>query len=199
MRLNVWSLLLLAALVVALPLQVMAKGEAEGKDAKPAAAAKALDPDKDLAHAIGGLKAEKLEALLKLLNEGKADELTELPGVGPATAKAIMAIRPLKKLQDLIKVKGMSHGKVLDIVVFASASEAVKAMKEKNRAALLDLLNKGSKEDLQVLPGIGESMADKIIEARPYHCVDHLTRVSGISDGKLVDIVKFADAGKKTK
>ncbi len=46
------------------------------------------------------------------LNTADQKALEDLPGVGPATAKKIIAARPFKSVDDLSKVKGMSKAKV---------------------------------------------------------------------------------------
>ena len=55
-------------------------------------------------------------------------------------------------------------------------------------AELIDI-NTADKTTLQQLPGIGEALAERIIEERtangPYASVDDLTRVSGIGESKL--------------
>lgn len=49
-------------------------------------------------------------------------------------------------------------------------------------------INTASKDDLDGLPGIGPSTADKIIEARPFESIDDLKNVSGIGDAKFEEI-----------
>ncbi|MCB1245337.1 MAG: helix-hairpin-helix domain-containing protein [Verrucomicrobiae bacterium] len=41
------------------------------------------------------------------VNKASAAQLEKLPGVGPETAKAIIAGRPYGKADDLLKVKGI--------------------------------------------------------------------------------------------
>lgn len=54
------------------------------------------------------------------LNSATADELAELPGIGPVLAKAIVAGRPYKTVDDLKNVKGIGDAK------FATLSKLVK-------------------------------------------------------------------------
>lgn len=50
-------------------------------------------------------------------------------------------------------------------------------------------INTAGPEELTALPGIGEKLADRIVEYRekhgPFSTVDELTNVSGIGEGKL--------------
>jgi DNA uptake protein ComE-like DNA-binding protein len=50
-------------------------------------------------------------------------------------------------------------------------------------------INKGSVDELKSLPGIGETLANKIIDNRPYGSVYDLIRVDGIGDGKIQGLI----------
>lgn len=64
-----------------------------------------------LAIASGTLQAaDKPAAGLVDLNTADEKALEAIPGVGPATAKAIIAARPFKSVDDLKKVKGIGAG-----------------------------------------------------------------------------------------
>ena len=46
-------------------------------------------------------------------------------------------------------------------------------------------LNSAARDELMRLPGIGEVMANRIIERRPYKSIDSLTKVDGVGDKSL--------------
>ena len=79
-RLQTWLLLFLAGSVAALSLLTVATGEARQRNAPAHEAADSLD-----------------------LNTATPQELENLPGVGEATAKKIMAGRPYASVADLSK------------------------------------------------------------------------------------------------
>jgi competence protein ComEA len=144
------------------------------------------------------------------LNTADQKALEALPGVGPATAKKIIAARPFKSLEDLSKVKGMSKAKVeaLKDKVTVSQEKAIApkaksapatpsavspakpaaTAKEKGTAAKLAPgqkvnLNTASKEDLEKLVDIGPVKAQAIIEGRPYKKIEDVMKVKGIKEG----------------
>ena len=51
--------------------------------------------------------------------------------------------------------------------------------------------NVASEQELKSLPGIGEAIARRLIEARPFSAIDDLLRVKGISENKLRDVRAF--------
>jgi competence ComEA-like helix-hairpin-helix protein len=65
-------------------------------------------------------------------------------------------------------------------------------------------LNTASRAKLEALKGVGPSLAQKIIAARPFKSVDDLKNVSGIGQAKFDDLkdlvtVEAAKAGKKSE
>ena len=57
-------------------------------------------------------------------------------------------------------------------------------------------LNRASILQLMALPGIGEVLARRISEGRPYASVEDILRVEGIAEGKLAAIRGLVTAGK---
>ncbi len=141
-----------------------------------------------------------------IININTADEkaLESLPGVGNATAKAIIAGRPYKSIDDLKRVKGLSDKKIQALKDKVSVGEAAastttaseKSVSKKSSKATKKLtmgqhinINSASKEDLQSLPGIGPSKAEAIIKGRPYDKPEDIMKVKGIKQ-KTFDKLK---------
>lgn len=54
------------------------------------------------------------------LNSATTKELEKLPGIGPVTAAKIIEIRPIKNLNDLAKIKGLSSKKISELIELVS-------------------------------------------------------------------------------
>ena len=57
-------------------------------------------------------------------------------------------------------------------------------------------INQGSIDDLIMLNGIGESLAKRIIDHRPFKTLDELVQVSGINKVKLASLTPFITVGR---
>ena len=149
------------------------------------------------------------------INTASQAELEAVKGVGPASAKKIIANRPYKSLDELSKA-GLS-AKMVDSfkssltvggapapAVPATAKEEKKSAKEtakKGEAAPTTKakepkatepvsgapvdLNTADLKALEALPGVGPATAQKIIAARPFKSVDDLSKVKGMSKAKV--------------
>lgn len=152
--------------------------------------------------------AEEAEARSRPLAPGeridpnRADEvaLDRLPGVGPATARAIVAARDggltFRRPEDLSAVRGIGPATVerlrslldLDRPPPGGAGRQETGNRGAGRVGtstttpVVDV-NRASAEELTALPGIGPALAERIIEARRkqmFRSMEDLQRVPGI-------------------
>jgi competence protein ComEA len=152
-----------------------------------------------------------------LLNLNRADrvELLQVPGIGPVLADAIVAHRsqngPYRDLEELDSVPGigektreklrpwltlgnselLARGQQpeLDQLVRKPLPSTTNSASPKKLGAGEQIaINQATLEELQRLPGIGEKMAQRILEARkaePFQKLEDLRRVSGIGPKTL--------------
>ena len=127
-----------------------------------------------------------------------ADEtmLDRLPGIGPATARAIVAARkeegPFRSAEDLLRVRGVGEGLLARIsahLVFDGPSPVTRASARAGSGSSDRVdINAAGPSDLERLPGIGPSLAARIIAERGKHMftsVDDLARVPGIGPATI--------------
>ena len=157
-------------------------------------------------------KATEVAGTLIDINSADEKTLESLPGVGKSTAKAIVAGRPYKSVDDLKRVKGMSDAKIQalkDKVTVGGATTSTattaasqkaastqKSATEKVSKAVPKLapgqrinINTATKQDIEALPGIGPAKAQAIIDNRPYSKPEDIMKVKGIKQ-KIFDKIK---------
>lgn len=152
-------------------------------------------------------------------NRASETELDRLPGIGPVTARAIVAAREegtvFRAPEDLLAVRGIGEATLarirarLDLSAPPAGRGAPRpaAPERPSRtrsgsgasppAPLVDV-NSASAEELERLPGIGPAIAARIVEARrerTFSSVDDLERVRGIGPATVERLRPFATAG----
>jgi DNA uptake protein ComE-like DNA-binding protein len=155
------------------------------------------------------------------INTAKTAELEEVPGIGPAYAKKIIANRPYASVKDLSKtgIPAARLEKILPLLTVkeklttkvktaekarpfaagekkeSAGGKSFTASKTKKPSALVDL-NTATAEQLESIPGIGPAYAEKIIAARPYASVKDLSK-AGIPAARLEKIVPLVTATRQ--
>lgn len=161
---------------------------------------------------VGARPTELLAATLVDLNRGDRVELQQVPGIGPSLAEKIVGHRdqhgPFRSLEELQRVPGVG-GKTLDKLRPWLTVGGVAAVEETEAATLERKpsspplakpsapgrggkiqsgepainINVADAAALQRLPGVGPTLAARIVEARtakPFASVEDLRKVRGI-------------------
>jgi DNA uptake protein ComE-like DNA-binding protein len=144
------------------------------------------------------------------LNSASAKDLEDLPGVGAATAKKIIAGRPYSSASDLSKagVSAATIKKITPLVTFGNAAPAAapaKSTVSKSAASSAKPaassapagpvdLNTASEKDLEELPGVGPATAKKIVSGRPYSSASDLSK-AGVSAATIKKITPLVTVG----
>ena len=122
------------------------------------------------------------------LNTASVAELDRLPGVGRATAQKLVTNRPYQGYDDLVRVVGKQRaGKIAPLVGLTPAG---------NSAAGPVDMNNASAAELTELPGVGPSLARRIIARRDsvggFQTWQQLDSVRGIGPALLTRIKERA-------
>lgn len=137
------------------------------------------------------------------LNSASEKDLEALKGVGPATARKIIAGRPYSSVDDLTRA-GLSAKLIADLksqvsvaapIAAAPVAKPLKAVAKGTTvpAGPIDL-NTASAKDLEALKGIGPATAQKIIAARPYRSVEELSK-AGVNAKLIAELKPLVTVG----
>lgn len=139
-------------------------------------------------------------------NRAREEELDRLPGIGPATARAIVSARdsaPFESLEDLTRVRGIGPATLERLRPALEVAYAPARSRPPSRSAartgirgglrgaaepIVDI-NRAGPDELRTLPGVGPVLADRIVEDRAargsYRKPEDLLRVRGIGPALL--------------
>lgn len=143
-----------------------------------------------------GRMADPMLVMLPVdVNTATPEALAAVPGVGPSLAARIVADRaekgPFFGVAGLARVPGLSRRTVKEVEPFLAASGP-------KTAPPIDV-NHADAAALERLPGIGPTLAARIVEDRtargPFRSLDALTRVSGIGPSTVRGLGDRAVAG----
>ena len=113
------------------------------------------------------------------INAASEAEIATLPGIGPVTAKAIVAGRPWDDVTEL------STKKVMTRPTFEQ---------NKDHFALANINTSSAADIAKTLPGIGDKTAPKIVSGRPYATPQDLVTKKILTAGqfaKIKDVITY--------
>ncbi len=147
------------------------------------------------------------------INNASKDDLTKIIHIGPARAKEIIKLRPFRSIDDLIRTPGIGEKIVMDIKIQGIAyvdiiddiieleNEKIEEEIEKEELKEIVLkenpcdhgvdINNANLKDLTYITGVGEAIAQRIIDHRIYntfYTIDDLLSINGIGPVTLQKI-----------
>jgi competence ComEA-like helix-hairpin-helix protein len=158
---------------------------------------------------------EEKEIILDVeINSASLERLTLIVGVGPSLAERIIQNRPYCTLDDLLKVPGIGAVTLQRIkdqrLAYVAPPNSCNQKKDSSPSPSPSPsppqeeeseeeeeegpveINSASSLELEKITGIGPSLAERIIENRPYCTLDDLLKVPGIGE---VTLQKIKDQG----
>ena len=141
-------------------------------------------------------------------NRADEAELDRLAGVGPGTAAAIVTARDsgivFRRDEDLLVVRGIGPALLGKIKPHLDLSSPPRGPAQRRRARPISPirldLNRAGVEELRSLPGVGLTLAERIVSARReelFHSIDDLIRVPGIGPATVERLRALTSVGRK--
>jgi comEA protein len=138
------------------------------------------------------------------LNQATAEELANLPKIGPSTAAKIVQDRqangPYKSLADLDRVSGVGRGTLVKLSGAVTINGTVatydgKAGKEEKAQTNALNINQATYDALEALRGVSPKLAGQILQLRLDHGgrltrLEDLKEIPGITDAKLKSLAR---------
>lgn len=155
---------------------------------------------------VSGVALAKSSKSLVDINTASESALMDVKGVGPATAKKIIASRPYASLDELTKA-GLTAKKIESLkpmltVGVAAVPASTRSTKKDTSPRAADKpvggpvdLNTADKSTIEDLPGVGPSLAGSIIAARPFKSIDDLQKVKGVGPAKFAKLKDHVTVG----
>ena len=145
-------------------------------------------------------------------NTATEEQLDRLPGVGPATARGIIRHRDevggLRGADDLLAVPGIGPSTLARMAPFiewsvrpgGGARHAASRPDRPSPAPVVIDLNRASRRQLEALPGVGSTLASRILALRDtlggFRTTDDLERVRGLGPTTVARLKPLVTVGR---
>jgi competence protein ComEA len=136
------------------------------------------------------------------LNQATAEELANLPKIGPSTAAKIVQDRqvkgPYKSLADLDRVSGIGRGTLVKLSGVVTINGTIANYEGKTGSAPTKAqlnINQATYDELEALRGVSPKLAGQILQLRLDHRgrltrLEDLKEIPGITDAKLKSLAR---------